>query len=438
MRPAHDLEQAVGMLYYASEGPGTGGRLRDRPEDFRVVELEQFDTHPVDADVDDYPWLVLRVTLTDTDTNDFARQLSNAIGISRERVTWAGTKDKRAVTTQLFSVRAIGPEDVPPLESAEIEVVGRAGRGLQFGDLLGNEFEIVVREADQPERAESIAAELAERFDGGGVPNFFGQQRFGSYRPVTHRVGFEIIRGNWGEAAMAYLGNPSEHEPSRTSEARSFVEETRDWKAALDRFPGHLSYERAMLHTLVERDGTDPEDFRAALETFPGNVQRLFVHAAQSAAFNWILSERLERGLPFDVPVVGDVVCFADSDAPDGLPLADTDRCQAVTEGRLEVIRRHCERDRAFVTAPLLGTDTTPSEGEPGAIERVVLGDLGLEPSDFDLPGEFHSAGHRRPIFLAVTPEITFDPLTFEFALPKGSYATVVMREFTKANPLEL
>jgi tRNA pseudouridine13 synthase len=439
MRPAHDLERAVGMEYYVSDTDGTGGRLRDEDADFRVRELERFDLEPVDADPDTYEHLVLRVTLSGWDTNDFAKRLSDALGISRERVSWAGTKDKYAVTTQLFSVKDVDPGDLPEVRDAEIAVVGRAGRSILFGDLAGNAFEIRVADPVAPENADAIADDLRE-FGGGSVavPDFFGQQRFGSKRPVTHEVGLRVVREEWAEAVMAYLGNPRESEPEGTREARRFVEEERDWQAALDRFPRRLGYERSMLHELVESGGEVPGDFRAALETLPSNLQRLFVHAAQSYAFNRILSERLERGLPFDRPVEGDMVCFADTDAPGGLALPDTDRVQRVTEGRVDTVARHCERKRAFVTAPLVGTETELAEDGPGEIEREVLDEMDLAPGDFDLPGEFGSTGDRRPVLVHTDLDVMRDPLSFSFTLPKGSYATVVLREFLKGDPLDM
>ncbi len=454
MRDAHDLERAVGMAYYASDADGTGGRLRDHPADFRVREIERFDTHPADADPGDYPHLVLRVTLRGWDTNEFARRLSDRLGMSRERVSWAGTKDKHAVTTQLFALRDVAPDEIPDLDDADVGVVGRAGRALQFGDLVGNEFEIVVRDPDHPENADAVTDDLRE-FAGGrtGVPNYFGQQRFGSYRPITHRAGLHVVRGEWEDAVLAYVAEPSEHEPDRTSEAREFVSESRDWQAALDRFPGHLRYERAMLHSLAETGGESPEEFRAALETLPSNLQRLLVNATQSYAFNRILSRRMERGLPFHEPVEGDVVCFADADAgggDTGVALPDTDRLQRATDRRVDVLARHCERGRAFVTAPLVGTETEFADGEPGEIERDVLDDLGLSPNDFDLPDEFHSTGTRRAILVRTDVGVERggggeeggngedDALTFSFALPKGSYATVVLREYLKVSPLAL
>ncbi|WP_254862548.1 tRNA pseudouridine(13) synthase TruD [Halovivax gelatinilyticus] len=462
MRAAHPTERAVGMEYYVSDVDGIGGRLRDRDTHFRVRERENFETESVDADPSAYPHLVFRARLSGWDTNDFAARLSDALEMSRERVSWAGTKDKRAVTTQLFSVRDVSPGDLPSLSGVDIDVVGRAGRSLEFGDLLGNEFEIVVSDPQRPDAASDVVTDLAgfgglddqEGDDGAdesgssmtdgspvsiGVPNYFGQQRFGSYRPITHEVGLAIVRRDWEGAVLTYLGNPHESEPAETRAAREFVSQTRDWLEALDRFPGHLRYERSLLHALAESDGSpDAEAYRRALERFPSNLRRLFVHAAQSYAFNRILSERLSRGLPFDRPVEGDVACFADRTVEMDLAVPDTDRLQRVDGRRVDSVARHCARGRAFVTAPLVGTQTELGAGEPGEIERSVLDDIGLRLGDFELPGEYHSTGTRRSILVRTDLSIEYDPLTLSFSLPSGSYATVVLREFLKSDPTTL
>ena len=440
MREAHPVERAVGIEYYVSATDGVGGRLRDRPEEFRVRERESFDVdlHPPEAEAGSYPHLVFRATLRGWDTNDFASALSDALGVSRERVSWAGTKDKRAVTTQLFSVK-LAETELPELRDAELEVLGRAGRPVLFGDLAGNEFEVVVRDAERPGNAERVAAELrafaadeegaVEDAGDVAVPNYFGQQRFGSRRPITHRVGLAIVAGDWEAAAVRYVCESSEREPAATREAREEIRETRDWEAALESLPGRLRYERAIAARLAE-GADDPADYREALERLPTNLQRMFVNAAQSYAFNRMLSERLERGLPFGRPVAGDVVCFADDD---GLP--DPDRTQVVDADRVETVTRHCERGRAFVTAPLVGTDTEFGAGEPADIARGVLEDLGVEPADFELPGEFGSEGTRRAIRVTTDLGLDREPLTLRFSLPKGSYATVLAREFLKVGP---
>jgi tRNA pseudouridine13 synthase len=479
MREAHVRERTVGMAYYASDGDGIGGRLRTRPEEFRVREVETVDPAPVDADPGDYAHLLIRATLHGWDTNDFAARLSDALGMSRERVSWAGTKDKHAVTTQLFSLRGVDAADLPEIDDADVEAVGRLGRALQFGDLAGNAFVVRVSDlavdADEARgRADRITETLravaatsdgtgSDATDDGegslvGVPNYFGHQRFGSRRPVTHRVGLHVVRGEWREAVLAYCGDPADTEPPETQTARAVVDEEAatadpDWQRALDAMPGYLRYERSMLHRLAdaragdaaEGEGeteTEDEDdrFRDALEAVPSNLQRLFVNAAQSYAFNRIVSERLRRGLPLSEPVEGDVVCFADRSLDEPFAVPDTDREQRVTGRRVDIVGKHCARGRAFVTAPLVGTETELADGEPGEIEREVLGDLDLSPDAFDLPGAFDSSGTRRAILVRTRLDAAVDDdgATFEFALPKGAYATVLLREFLKTDPLDL
>ncbi|SHG39751.1 tRNA pseudouridine(13) synthase TruD [Halobaculum gomorrense] len=449
MREAHPRERATGVDHYVSEADGIGGRLRVAPEDFRVRERERMDPEPLDAHAGSYPCVLLRATLRGWDTNDFASALSNAMGASRERVSWAGTKDKHAVTTQLFTIRDADPDDIPDLDGAEVEVLGRVGRDLSFGDLAGNEFAIRVRETDgDPDPItrdlRAFAAgddpdEVAAADDGNAdevaVPNYFGHQRFGSRRPVTHEVGLAAIRGDWRGAVLAYCGNPYDTEPEDSQRAREVVEDeagsgSPDWSAALDAMPGRLRYERSMLHRLDEG-----ADWRAALEAVPSNLQRLFVNAAQSYVFNRILSERLRRGLPFACPVAGDVVAFVEREV--AFPKPDMDRLQRATGGRVDTLARHCERGRAFVTAPLVGTETALAGGEPGETEREVLADLDVEPDDFELPGEFASSGTRRAVLLPTDLTVSAeegDPV-FEFALPSGSYATVLLREYLKCDP---
>jgi tRNA pseudouridine13 synthase len=300
---------------------------------------------------------------------------------------------------------------------------------------------------------------------------------------VTHRVGLHVVRGEWRAAVRAYCGNPAEAEREETRAARAVVDEefasdTPDWNRALDAIPGYLRYERSMLHRLAAGttdetggtdgrnetggpDGTDAADetngtgdaggvsdgstgdearFRHALEAVPSNLQRLFVNAAQSYVFNRIVSERMARGLALSEPVAGDVVCFTDRSVDEPFAVPDADREQRVTERRVSVVSKHCARGRAFVTAPLVGTDTELAAGEPGEIERGVLDDLDLAPADFDLPGAFDSTGTRRAVLVRtrLATGVDDEGARFEFALPRGAYATVLLREFLKTDPLEL
>lgn len=437
MQTAHPLEEAIGIGVYVSDGPGVGGHLRERPEDFTVREIETVDPAPLDADRGSYPYLLVRARLRDWDTNDFARRISNRLEISRERVAWAGTKDRRAVSTQLFTIDGITADALPDIPGAELSAIGRFGRRLQFGDLAGNEFTVTISEPTDPDRATAITDALSVYGNGDssiGVPNFFGQQRFGSERAITHLVGRRILQGDWEGAVMTYVGHPSEYEPERTRSARAFVQETREWEAALEKFHGGLRFERAMLSALA-----GGATFREALEALPENLQRLFVHAAQSDLFNRIVTRRLRSDLPLDRPVTGDVVSFTETRG--GLSVPDMDRTQRVDENRVDVVRRHCRRGRAYITAPLVGEETELGEGEPGEITRSVLQEVGIDPRGVELPDPYRSAGTRRAILVRTDLSMTQaddGDLVASFSLPKGSYATVLLREFLKCDPRSL
>jgi tRNA pseudouridine13 synthase len=457
VREAHPTERAVGMAWYASDVDGTGGRLRDRPEDFQVEEIETLDPDPLGTDPGSYPCLLIRATLREWETTHFARRLADALDASRERVSWAGTKDRNAVTTQLFSVRNARPANLPDLAGAKIEPVGRLGRDLTFGDLAGNRFAIRVRDPDHPEQATAVTAALRANDEGAGtddaptvgVPNYFGGQRFGSGRQVTHEVGLRLLRDDPRGAVLAYCGSPADAEPENTRAARAFVDEqagseTPRWGEAAERMPAPMGHERGMLSRLAERGVTSDspdEDWLWALSAVPSALRRLFINAAQSLAFNRIVSARMERGLPLAKPVAGDVVAFADRSGPAGAPpRPDPDRLQRVGKERVEVVARHCRRGRAFITAPLVGTETAFGDGEPGEIEREVCSDLGVKPADFDLPEGFESSGTRRAVLVrtAVEVERVDGDYTLEFSLPSGSYATVLLREYLKGDPARL
>ncbi len=492
MRTAPSREQTVGIEYYYSDTDGTDGQLRVRPADFQVQEIETIEPEPIDSPAGDYPHVVLRATLSNWDTNDFAQQLSDTLEISRERVSWAGTKDKHAITTQLFSVARINPpaESLQTIPNADIEVLGRIGRPLRFGDLGGNKFKIRVRDATDTVVLDAITAELhtqsvSDNHNRGDsnqtqtqtqtqtqdqdtlfedtdevsitIPNYFGHQRFGSRRPITHRVGRAIIRGAWREAVLQYIANSFSSEPAATQRAREFVTEQAgspnpDWEEAIERMPSALRFERSMLHRLHAASASIESDvatWRHALMAVPENLQQLFVNAAQSDLFNRIISERLRQDIPIHRPVVGDIVCFQDQNSPSELPRPDPTRTQLTTERRVDIMQRHCERGRAFVTAPLVGTQSNLANSKPGEIEQKVLAQYNISPEDFDLPGAFNSTGTRRAMALqtdiSTKLEIndennsnTEHNYILEFALPPGAYATAVLREYLKVDPAKL
>ena len=138
----------------------------------------------------------------------------------------------------------------------------------------------------------------------GGIPNFFGHQRFGTTRPITHLVGKAIVQGDFEEAAMLFLAKPSVHEHPASRQARQELQTTGNFKQAQENFPKQLRFERIMLNHLAD----NPGDFVGAFQSLPVKLQALFVQAHQSYLFNRFLSERVKHGLPLNEAVDGDYV----------------------------------------------------------------------------------------------------------------------------------
>jgi tRNA pseudouridine13 synthase len=274
-----------------------------------------------------------------------------------------------------------------------------------------------------------VSAELEQA---GGMPNYFGLQRFGSLRPITHVVGEAIVRGDVEGAVMAYLGRPQPGEPEQVFAARRQVEEERDFVKALTYFPKQMTFERVLLQHLAE----SPDDWVGALRKLPLNLATMFVYAQQSLLFNRVLSARLEQGLPLGEPVEGDLLVQVDAA---GVP--DPQRVVPVRADNLGKCRRQCGKGRAAPSAVVAGLDVPLASGKMGEIERDVLAKSGIEPVAYRIPHmpELASFGQRRAIVvrpgdLAVRHDD--DASRFSFRLPKGSYATCLLREFMKSEAL--
>ena len=420
-------EKLVGIEEYLTDTDGIGGKLRKTPEDFIVKE-----TSITPPEAPNGTWTIATVTSRNWETNRLIRILSKDLRVSRDRIRFAGTKDKRAVTTQLMAFK-VQPDRVKAiqLKDVTIENVYLSNKGIDIGDLIGNQFEIKV--SDLKFGAAGIVEDTACQVkDLEGFPNYFGIQRFGAIRPVTHLVGKAIVRGEFDKAVMQYLGNPTENEDPEIQQIRRSITETGDLKEALKRLPPQLSFERTMLQHLVRRE----KDYIGALRQLPKNLLMMFIHAYQSYLFNLMLSERMRRGLPLNTPIAGDMVIPTDKN---GLP--NHEEWIKVDKDNLTKVIRQCGNGNAFVSGLVMGAGTEFADGSQGEIEHKVIEAEGLVNKDFIIPDmpEMSSKGIRRevvsPVFNLKYHEVE-DGIVFTFKLNRGCYATCLMREFMKSDDI--
>jgi tRNA pseudouridine13 synthase len=161
-------------LPYACGTPPLSARLRSSPDDFRVEEILGYDADGQGEHV------LLWVEKRGANTDWVARELAKFAGVSQVAVGYAGMKDRHAVTRQTFSVQLAGKPspDWSTFPHAEVKVLAatRHSRKLKRGALRGNRFVLVLREVQgDREAAEQVLTQIAAR----GVPNYFGEQRFG-------------------------------------------------------------------------------------------------------------------------------------------------------------------------------------------------------------------------------------------------------------------
>lgn len=449
---------AIGLEGYATESNGIGGVLKARVTDFRVDEIST--TVSLDPRG---RFTVARITLTNWETNKFCNNLAKRLGISRNRIFFAGTKDKRAVTQQIFVIDAT-QHKVAELEipDVEIEILGRTHQKIGFGNHRGNRFTIIVRgcchsdgtpmtEDEALSEAESIRNKLQLSLGEGVFPNWIGPQRFGSGRPVTAEVGKHVLAGNFQQAVLTYLSMEGYEENEEVAAFRKHIRDNGPTKEALDLAPKWLGFESRMLEHLIN----NPDDYLGAFKKLPNNLQLMTIHAAQSIIFNKSLNRRLSSGLPISRPVEGDLVGRIDEKGQ-----LNVNSCVTVEHRTLPRISRNCQLGRLVSTGPLPGSEIFVADGEAKDIELAAIKECGLENVDWlveEIP-RLSSKGTRRALittfndlFIDSVP-IALDEslgekwnkgpsensrwhpegacLRFRFSLSSGSYATTLLREF--------
>lgn len=179
----------AGLAAWAGGRPAVTARFRESPDDF-VVE-EQLGWEPGGGG----EHLFLLVRKRGLTTAEVARRIAARAGVHDRRVSHAGLKDRQGICIQWLSVQLPGREDpdFSSLEGEDIRILRqvRNGRRLRIGSHAGNRFTIVLRDLTDPERQ---WASRLERVALDGVPNYFGEQRFGRDNPSRVVAWF---KGEW-------------------------------------------------------------------------------------------------------------------------------------------------------------------------------------------------------------------------------------------------
>lgn len=445
------LEKSLGIETYVSKSLGIGGQIRQFLGDF-VVEEILVDGSKASSEVSPPPkldengkgrYLICWLIKSNWDTFLAVRKVAKSLGISPKRVEFAGLKDTKALTAQYISLENVYPEQLKRIKIKDLTLRPiRFSRQPVFPHLLyGNHFKITIRAIthsmkETERRIKEVIGELSKL---GGAPNFFGHQRFGTTRPITHHVGKALVQGNVKKAALIFLAKAFQQEHPQSKIARKRLKESGNFEEALQCFPKSLSYERLMLKHLAK----NPKDFVGAFKTLPQRLLRLFPQAYQSYLFNRFLSQRIHEDLPLNEAIVGDYVVLVDKN---GLP---TNASRLVDENSVSNINKALQKGRMRLALPLIGYKQKTSRGVQGEIEQKILEKEKIAPEDFQMKTfpEIRAAGGLRT---AITPiqDFSFNQpmkdsanpsktaVKLAFTLPRGAYATTLLREIMKPRNL--
>jgi tRNA pseudouridine13 synthase len=404
------------LPFLTSDFPGVGGAIKQRPEDFFVQEIPRYEASGEGEHV------YCEIQKVGTTTFHAINQIARALDVSSRDIGYAGLKDANAVARQVISIQGTTEQAVMALRPPNITVLwaARHGNKLRLGHSAGNRFAIKIRDVNPTDvvKLTPLTDQLQQR----GMPNYFGEQRFGR-RGDNDKLGATLIRGRPEELLKLLLGSADPAiDDAQTIGARHAFE-AGDFEKSMHLWSRHHGLERRILARLI-KTGSPGEAVRAIDE----KLRRLWVSALQSKLFNEVVARRIDS---LGTLVAGDLAWKHENGA-----------CFRVESAQVEQPR--ADAFEISPTGPLVGYRMTPPEGEPLAMEEAIFKSHGLTPGHFRQDGRDRAKGARRPlrvqpkdISLAAGVDEHGGHITVAFTLPAGSYATVLLRELMKSDVAE-
>ncbi len=385
-------------------------KLKQQPEDFRVEEL----TDAVAGDAGEFA--LYRLEKTDWTTPDALFAVRRRLQLDARRVSYGGLKDRHAITSQHITVFR-GPKRNLSHERVTLTYLGQRTEPFTAADIRANRFTLTMR--SMSDSALSHAGVALREVADAGLPNYFDDQRFGSVGERGEFIAKEMVFGRFERALWLALAAPYEFDRADAKrEKATLVELWGKWPECQAKLPkGHLQ-------RLVSYLAAHPTDFKGAVTRIRPELQGLYLSAYQSYLWNKMLAAWLTNTLGATNLAVVELKL-----------------------GKVPAPVRIPEEHRGAwesLTLPLPSARVKP---EPGAswlpdVEEVLKAE-GLTLAELKVKGmqkPFFSKGDRpastRPGNLShatAADELNKgrSKLVLRFDLPRGSYATMLVKRIT-------
>ncbi|XP_077026735.1 pseudouridylate synthase PUS7L [Tamandua tetradactyla] len=377
--------------------------------------------------------------------------LAIKLGVIPSDFSYAGLKDKKAITYQTMVVRKVTPERLKNIgkevkkRRMNVFNIRPVDDSLRLGQLKGNHFDIVIRNLkkqinDSANLKERISEAIQNVKDKGFV-NYYGPQRFGKGRKIhTDQIGLALLKSEMMRAVKLFLTPEDLDDP--VNRAKKYFLQTEDAKVTLSMMPEFKAREKALLESL-HRFGMTEEGCVQAWFSFPHSMRIFYVHAYSSKIWNEAVSYRLST---YGSRVVeGDLVCL-DEDIND----------EHFSNSKIHLVTEEEESANTYaihqVVLPVLGYNIQYPKNKVGQWYHEILKRDGLQTCRFKVPTlKLNVPGCYRQILkyphnlsyqLMEEHDIDVEmegshinealSLLISFDLDTSCYATVCLREIMK------
>ena len=390
------IDSDIGILAYTTDFLGCGGTIRKQKEDFNVSELI---TEKSSSRIcSDSGFAVYKLQKNGIDTTHALGEIFRKHGI---RLKSLGLKDASAITEQfVFTTYKTDKHFEIDERKYNLRKVGFTEKVLSKKEMIGNHFIIKI---------DGASNELSKFSEFDKILNFYGYQRFGSRRPVTHLIGRAMIRKDFASAVDLLLSFTSEYDSIENTKLRELMSDKSKYSEALKIIPKNMDLEKTALKEMIEHN--DPVK---TLRALPLSIRRFFVQSYQSYIFNQTLSMSLDAGEELFSPQSDDV-CYNKNGE---LGKFENDPLQ-----RLSV--------------PFVGYSYYKKTRFHYYIDKILCNEA-ITHKDFfskEIQEISNEGGFRNSSIKC--DDYNVDDNIISFSLSRGSFATIVLREIIKPkNPL--
>jgi len=405
-----EIDFHAGMECYCTNFAGINGTIKETNEAFQVSEIidDTFFKPPYFSSVqnNEHKFPLYLLEKHNIDSNHAVIEIKKQSGL---KLRIMGIKDAKAETSQYASCEQT--RNLPKYlttHKTKLTLLGFLRTPLSKSALIGNSFKIKIN-LTSDNNIHPFLLELNK------IANFYGLQRFGSERMVTHLVGKALLERNYNKAIEYLLSYTSKYDSKFSKEIRERSRDPKNYQKLIQILPKGMDLERLILSTLVKG-----KDSVAVIRSIPINIRRLFVQAYQSYIFNKCLSNAL--------------LCNEDIQK-----CKDGDLCFEIEKplvfGKIRKFREGVDSNNDVTPAiRLVGYNYQPGKNRFDHITKRILAEENISPTAFylkDLQELSLQMGFRQTS-LCCSEFSHFGMLELLFKLPKGSYATTLLRELIK------